>query len=122
MWKYDLNYVFASDSEEIPLGINKTLHAQGLVGLVTWEEVVGHPYTGLYKGKTNGLLRFSEANFAPLPETNGLTPALALKFPRTKIASVNHVANTSFEPSTSWNFFKNDFKVRIPLFTGKVEV
>ena len=122
MFTGDFDYIFTSDSEEMPLNRKKTNHAQGLVGLVTWEEVVGHPYTGLYKGKTNGLLRFSEANFAPLPETNGLTPALALKFPRTKIASVNHVANTSFEPSTSWNFFKNDFKVRIPLFTGKVEV
>jgi len=118
----DFDYIFSSDSEEMPLKSKKTNHAQGLVGLVTWEEVVGQPYTGLYKGKTNGLLRFSEANFAPLPETRGLTPAVALKFPLTKIASVNFVANTSFEPSTSWNFFKNDFKVRIPLFTGKVEV
>ena len=108
---------FGNDGDELPNGRKKFNHAQGVVGQITWEEVVGHPYTGLYKGKTNGLIRLSEGNFAPLPETNGLTPTIALKFPRTGKPSVNHLANTSFEPSTSFNFFKNDFKVRIPLFT-----
>jgi hypothetical protein len=108
---------FGNDGDELPNGRKKFNHAQGVVGQITWEEVVGHPYTGLYKGKTNGIIRLSEGNFAPLPETNGLTPTIALKFPRTGKPSVNHLANTSFEPSTSFNFFKNDFKVRIPLFT-----
>ena len=30
--------------------------------------------------------------------------------------SVNLLANTSFEPSDSWNFFANSFGTRIPLF------
>jgi len=36
-----------------------------------------------------------------------------MKFPRNKIPSANILANTSFEPSNSYNFFENDFKCRV---------
>ena len=41
-----------------------------------------------------------------------------MKFPRTKIPSANILANTSFEPSKSYNFFENDFKTRVKFFTS----
>ena len=53
-----------------------------------------------------------------VPEAGGLTPTLAMKFPRTKIPSANILANTSFEPSKSYNFFENDFKTRVKFFTS----
>ena len=62
-----------------------------------------------------GLIRMSEANFV-LPETTGLTPSLAIKFLRDGIESVNVLANVSFDPTTSFNFFANIFRSRIPLF------
>ena len=101
-----------------------------MVGLVEWESLGIHPYTGLFKGtsscsksctltktKIQGLIRLSEANFL-VPEAGGLTPTLAMKFPRTKIPSANILANTSFEPSKSYNFFENDFKTRVKFFTS----
>lgn len=61
------------------------------------------------------MIRLSEANYL-LPEANGLTPTIAMKFPRNKIPSANMLANTSFEPSGSYHFFKNDFKTRVNFF------
>ena len=101
--------------DELPEGRVKFNHRQGVVGTVAWESLGNHPYTGLYEGSNLGIIRMSEGNHL-LPETPGLTPTMALKFQRDGIASVNFTANTGFEPSTSWNFFENDFKTRIPLF------
>lgn len=69
----------------------------------------------MYQGADYGLIRLSEGNFI-LPEAPGLTPTLAIKFLRDGKPSVNHLANTSFEPSNSWNFFANNFPSHIPLF------
>ena len=46
----------------------------------------------------------------------GLTPTLAVKFLINGRESVNLLANTSFEPSDSFNFFANDFRTVIPNF------
>ena len=106
---------FGSESDELQRNRPKINHSQGTVALVSWEDLGDHPYTGLYKGSDMGLIRLSEGNFI-LPEAPGLTPTLAIKFLRDGMSSVNHLANTSFEPSNSWNFFANEFHSRIPLF------
>jgi len=99
----------------------KLVHAQGVVGKVAWEDLGNHPYTGLYEGNKEGLLRFSEGNFL-LSETTGLTPTLALKFLRDGIPSSNILANTSFEPSSSWNFFGNHFHTTLDHFQDQCAV
>ena len=94
----------------------KINHAQGVVALVSWEDLGGHDYTGLFEGGSDmGLIRMSEGNFV-LPEVSGLTPSLAIKFLRDGMESVNHLANVSFDPTTSFNFFANIFRSRIDLF------
>jgi len=106
--------------DELPPGRPKINHAQGVVGKVTWEDLGNHPYTGLYAGGSNlGLIRLSEGNFI-LPEATGLTPTLALKFLYDGIESLNVVANTSFEPSSSWNFFAHDFRTHIEQFSDPI--
>ena len=42
-----------------------------------------------------------------------MTPSLALKFPRTGMRSVNHLANVSFENMEGWNFFEHNFRSRV---------
>lgn len=107
---------FRRNADELPQGRPKINHAQGVVGLVSWESVGNHPYTGLYAtGSDMGLIRLSESNF-DVPEAPGLTPSLAIKFPRDGMRSVNHLANVSFEPTDSFNFMANDFKSRVELF------
>lgn len=83
-----------------------------MVGLVRWLDVGGHNYTGIYEGVSDGLVRLSEANFL-LPEVDGLTPSAAFKFTRDGMPSVNHVANTGWEPSGSYDFMANEFKTKI---------
>lgn len=122
LFSQNLGHVFSLDGDELPVGSKKYLHAQGVVGLITWQDLGGHPYTGLYKGNTNGLIRLSEENFAPLPEATGLSPSIALKFPRTNKPSVNILAAGSFEPSTSFNFFKGPITPRMPPHSRKIEV
>lgn len=105
-------------SDELPNNRPKINHAQGTVTLVSWEDLGGHGYSGLYDGGSDfGLLRLSEGNFI-LPETPGLTPSLGIKFLRDGMRSVNHLANVSFDPTDSWNFFENHFHSRIDFFEG----
>ena len=96
----------------------KINHAQGVVAQISWEDVGGHGYTGIYGGGSDlGIIRMSEGNFLlPGNEIPGLTPTLAVKFLIDGRDSVNLLANTSFDPSNSFNFFADDFRTIIPNF------
>lgn len=99
---------------------------------VVWEDLYGtngawgeengeHPFTGMYKGGV-GLMRLSEGNFL-VPEADGLSPTMALKFPRNGMESVNHLAQPGWMPSGSWNFFEEgtDFKISLGEFPNECE-
>ena len=75
---------FLGGRDEMPQNRFKINHSQGVVAKVSWEDLGGHSYSGLYDGGSSlGLLRMSEGNFLlPGNETSGLTPTLALKFLR----------------------------------------
>ena len=82
LFREDITISFVRNHDEMPEGRLKYNHAQGVVGKIAWEDVGGHPYTGILEGGTDlGLIRFSEGNFL-LPETTGLTPTLAIKLLR----------------------------------------
>ena len=113
----------------MPPGRLKFNHAQGVLAKVIWVDTLGHPYTGLYKGNSECLIRMSEGNFN-VPEMPGLTPTFGLKCPRTKIKSANLVANTSFEPNNAqktpagtspFDFFARNFSASIPLFSDPLD-
>ena len=71
---------FSNKGDELTRNRPKINHSQGTVAKVSWEDLGGHPYTGLYDGGSDlGLMRLSEGNFI-LPEAPGLTPAMAMKF------------------------------------------
>lgn len=106
-------------SDELPEGRPKINHAVGVVAQVSWEDVGGHPYTGVYNGgSSNAIIRMSESNFL-LDEAPGLTPSLAIKVLRDGMESVNQLANVSFEPTDSFNFFANNFHSHVELFTDQ---
>lgn len=114
---------FKHESDELPRNRPKINHAQGVVAKVQWKSLENHDYSGLYEigsydFEANALLRMSEANF-DLPEARGLTPSMALKFPRTGMHSINHLANVNFEPTNSFDFFANDFLTHVPMFTER---
>ena len=112
----NMSLSFTTQNDELPVGRPKINHAQGVVGLVSWIDRGGHDYTGLFDGGSDlGLIRMSESNFM-VGWAGGLTPSLAIKFVRDGMRSVNHLANVDFEPTSSFNFFANDFRSRVDLF------
>ena len=118
LFTQNMNTSFQGGRDEMPRGRFKINHSQGVVAKVSWEDQGNHSYTGLYDGGSDlGLIRLSEGNFLlPGDETPGLTPTLAVKFLRDGMDSVNLLANTSFEPIDSFNFFAADFRSHIPSF------
>jgi len=91
----------------------KYIHTVGTVGQVELRSLGGHPYTGIFEGATQGLVRFSLAK-EPSPSSNITTPGLGLKFLRDGMDSANLVAMYSVNGQDSWNFFKNNFTNHIP--------
>lgn len=108
----DMNVTYDELGDELPYKRVKVNHSQGVVGIVKWEDLGDHDYTGIYHGSSKGLMRLSEGNFL-IPELDGLTPTAAFKFTRDGMPSVNHVANTAWGPSGSYDFFANEFKTHI---------
>lgn len=121
LFSQDMKQSFEFDSDELPSGRSKINHAQGVVARVKWEDLGGHSYSGLFRGDNElGLIRMSEGNFLlPGDEIPGLTPSMALKFPRSQMRSANLLANVAFEPTNSFNFFADNFRTNIPVFQDK---
>jgi len=111
-----MGVTFDREDDELPRNRPKINHAQGVVALVSWEDLGNHSYTGIFDGGSDmGLIRLSESNIMT-PVASGLTPSLAIKFLRDGIRSVNHLANVSFDPTDSFNFFENNFRSRVDFF------
>ena len=92
-----------------------------MLAKVEWEDLDnGHPFGGMFLGGP-GIMRLSEGNFL-VPEADGLTPTMALKFPRDGMQSVNNFAQPSWSASGSWNFFEdNDYKISLGEFPDGCE-
>ena len=117
----DMNLTYDFTGDELPYKRVKVNHSQGVAGIVKWENLGDHDYTGIYKSGGKGLMRLSEGNFL-LPEVDGLTPTAAFKFTRDEMPSVNHVANTAWGPSGSYDFMANDFKTHLGNFENDCEI
>merc|ERR1711936_104425 len=87
---------------------NKYIHTVGTVGQVEWRDLGSHPYTGIFQGATQGIVRFSFAK-EPSNTSISISPDMGLKFLRDGKDSANLVAMYSVNGQESWNFFKNDF-------------
>ena len=91
----------------------KLIHSVGVVGKVEWKSVGSHPYTGVFTGAQNCLIRLSLAS-KPNIEVKKTTPGFALKFLRDGMDSANVVAMDSVDGQESWNFFLRNFSNHIP--------
>jgi len=97
----------------------KVIHSVGGHAKVTMKAASGHPFTGVFKGFTEGIVRLSSAN---KPEFDGglpLTPGISMKFLRDGIDSGNMVAmyGVNGQPG-KWNFFENEFRNHIVAAEG----
>ena len=110
----DENTVFDTPGDELPCYWNgcrnKTIHAIGSVAKAVWQDLGGHPYTGVFRGGDTGFVRFSSAK----PESFGLAPGMGVKFLRDGQDSANFPAMYSVDGQDSLNWFANDFTTHIP--------
>jgi len=110
---------FTTQGDEMPRVQyrKKFLHdAHGAVGQVEWRNHGDHPFTGIFEGATQGIVRFS---LAGKPKNDRIVPGMGLKFLRDGVDSANLVAMFSLQGQKSWNFFKNDFTTIIPKSPGE---
>ena len=99
-----LTYDVVTDT--MPFGRVKRTHP---VGTMTKVELIPHPdspYTGIFRGASNGIMRISET-FKTVPQKSKTIPGHAVKFLRDGMYSANFVAMFSFDGQNSFNFFKN---------------
>lgn len=92
---------------------NKTIHAQGAVSKITWKNLGGHPYTGMFKGADAGYARLSVAKPVDT-KTPNLAPGMGIKLLRDGQDSANFVCMFGVDGQDSLNFFANDFSNHIP--------
>ena len=88
----------------------KYIHTVGAVAKVSLETTGNHPFTGIFKGSDNGLLRLSSA-VDPGSDNAALAPGMGLKFLRSKVPSANMVSMYSVNgnPKGDTNFFSQNF-------------
>lgn len=122
-----LDPTFSTKGDAMPSGAlgtrGKYIHTVGAVGKVNFVPAGGSPYTGLFKGASNGLIRLSSAVPPSLDGMimNGLAlaPGMGLKFLRDGVDSGNLVSMYSADGQQgNWNFFANDFVNHIPSAVG----
>jgi len=88
---------------------SKPIHTVGAVAKMRFVSSGKHPYTGIFKGTTYGLVRLSTPTAYGSSATTSFVPAVALKFLRDGIHSGNVLGINSLQgnPDT-FNFFKHD--------------
>ena len=92
---------------------NKTIHAQGNVAKIQWENLGGHNYTGMFKGADAGYARLSIAKPTDT-KTPNLAPGMGVKLLRDGADSANFVCMFSVDGQPSLDFFANNFVNHIP--------
>lgn len=117
----DFHPTFNHYADHFPAeGRAKFIHAVGNVAKARLVPEPGQPYTGIFKGHDNVLIRLScakepKANKDPL---DNFTPGMAVKFLRDGMPSANTITMFSVNGQDSWNFFSKDFSNHIPAAKG----
>ena len=105
---------FAAPGDAMPAGQlygnrRKYIHSVGAVGKVKFE-AKSNPYSGIFKGSDQGLIRLSSAAAPTADSSSPLAPGMGLKFLRDGIDSANLVSMWSVAGQPNdWNFFSNIF-------------
>ena len=93
----------------------KLIHSVGNVAKAKFISSPDSPYTGIFKGSSQVLVRLSTAKDFDTSKTKpqgaygNFVPGMAIKFLRDGIHSTNILAMKSVMGQNSWNFFYHDF-------------
>lgn len=110
---HPLNIKMDDLADEVRVGYEKPIHPYGAIAQVKFVASPDSPYTGLFKGVDNALLRVSiTAN----PEGGSFAPGLALKLFRDGMPSQNVSALYKLSgQDQDYNFFANELSNVIPI-------
>jgi len=104
---------FTSPGDIFSNGRKKLIHTVGVIAKTQFVATSNSPYTGIFKGSKNMLLRFSVAKQPDFTKVNApydnFTPGISLKWLRDGQPSANLVAMFTTSGQHSWNPFANDF-------------
>jgi hypothetical protein len=104
------NVTLDHSSDVMPEGRKKGIHTYGSTAAIEFVADGESPFTGLYQGKTPGLIRLS---LATKPSESAIVPGAAVKFFVDGKPSINIVAMNSLEGQASHNFFTQNFSTFI---------
>ena len=124
MFFEDMTKSFDILGDEFLDGRKKYIHTVGRIAKAQFVSTGDHPYTGVFRGTSELLIRLSCAKEPDTKKTTAVdaydnfAPGMALKFLRNGSSSANIVAMFSTNGQNSWNFFKNDFSNHVPSSQG----
>jgi len=111
----DLKPTFDAPGDTLPKGRTKYIHPTGNVAKAEFISEGNHPYTGVFKGAKNVLVRVSVAKSystkdkSPKGGASNFTPGMGMKFLRDGVESANLVAMEAVYGQESWNVFKKNW-------------
>ena len=116
MFLEDMKDTFNTYSDAFLNGRKKLIHSVGTVHKVEFVAETNTPYTGIFRGARNCILRLSSATEPKESERTrdaqqafkNFKPGFGLKCLRNNMSSANIVGMVSLDGQPSWNFFEND--------------
>ena len=111
----DLAESFTWMADTLPRSHVKSIHSVGNVAQAEWVSFGDHPYTGVFEGWKQVLIRLSSAI---APKATSLAPGMGVKFLRDGEPSSNFVAMWSVNGQASPNMFINPWFTHIGAADG----
>jgi len=114
-----MNVTLETVSDDMPkqfLGLQtrpKLIHSVGPLSKAKWVNLNSN-YSGLFRGASNCIIRFSTAQKPDTSAALGFIPGFGIKCLRSGVPSGNFVAMYSLYGQSSFNFFKHDFTNHVP--------
>ncbi len=106
IFKTDMNQIYDTVSDTMPYGRVKRFTSRGCVAQAEFIPIYNSPYTGVFQGCKNGIVRLSEFT-STTPEVPKTSPHAEFKCLRDGMTSANLIAAFAFDGQPSFNYFKN---------------
>lgn len=104
----DMNQIYDTVSDTMPLGRIKRVMTRGCISKAEFIPTYDSPYTGVFQGCKNGLVRISEFT-STTPEVPKTSPNAEFKCLRDGMSSANLITAFAFDGQPSFNYFKNRY-------------
>ena len=108
LFKEDFNINFDTVSDTRPYLSIQRVDPKGCHSKAEFIPTHDSPYTGMFQGSKNAILRISEFT-QTTPEVPKSSPGASIKFLRDGMSSGNLITRFAYDGQPSFNFFKNRY-------------